>query len=245
MSLHLSPDRRRTGIRLGLGLGWRSSFGGVERDCEAGTAALAMPVGRGAPDLGRFVPAKLEWLIASRVAARGKPLMRPLPPAPDREALIATVRDRIGARWVGESIPFADARTRSNFPRAARTSRGGNRSGRPRPPFPAVLLLVLLLSPVFLFPAGFALGAWLFRGGLSGLRDAISVANTPTARVSSAAIGLVELEGLAKTAQSFAGGRNRATECLVGRRRGRLFRQSRERRLAPDGGAPRWDDRHG
>ena len=24
---------------------------------------LAMPVGRGAPDLGRFVPAKLEWLM--------------------------------------------------------------------------------------------------------------------------------------------------------------------------------------
>jgi hypothetical protein len=63
-----------------------------------------------------------------------------------------------------------------------------------------LFVLILLLSPVFLFPAGFALGLWLFRNGLSGLRDAISVANTPTARVSSAAIGLVELEGLAKTA---------------------------------------------
>jgi hypothetical protein len=52
-----------------------------------------------------------------------------------------------------------------------------------------------------LYPAGFALGIWLFRGGLSGLRDAISVTNTPTARVASAAIGLVELEGVAKTAK--------------------------------------------
>jgi hypothetical protein len=61
-----------------------------------------------------------------------------------------------------------------------------------------IILLVYLLA-IFLFPAGFALGAWLFRAGLSGLRDAIAITNTPTARVDSAAIGLVELEGLAKT----------------------------------------------
>src|SRR6185503_11841023 len=74
---------------------------------EAGTAALNMPVGRGAPDLGRFVPAKMEWLIASRIAANTKPCMLPFPPPPHREALIASVRDRLGARWVGEGIPFA------------------------------------------------------------------------------------------------------------------------------------------
>ena len=166
---------------------------------EAGTAALAMPVGRGAPDLGRFVPGKLEWLIASRVDAT-KPFMRPLPPAPHREALIASVRDRLGARWVGEGIPFADARTRFKLPSGGENLKAaGIVVGVLALLFLLLILLMLLLSPVFLFPAGFALGAWLFRGGLSGLRDAISVANTPTARVSSAAIGLVELEGLAKT----------------------------------------------
>jgi hypothetical protein len=166
---------------------------------EAGTAALDMPVGRGAPDLGRFVPAKLEWLIASRVAAQTKPLMLPLPPAPHREALIASVRDRLGPRWVGEGIPLADARARFKLPSGGENLKAaGIVVGVLALLVLLLFLLILLLSPIFLFPAGFALGVWLFRDGLSGLRDAISVANTPTARVSSAAIGLVELEGLAK-----------------------------------------------
>lgn len=168
---------------------------------EAGTAALDMPVGRGAPDLGRFVPAKLEWLIASRSDAGVKPFMHPLPPAPHRDALIASVRDRLGTRWVGESIPLADARNRFKLPSGGENLKvAGIVVGVFALLFLLLILLMLLLSPVVLFPAGFALGAWLFRGGLSGLRDAISVANTPTARVSSAPIGLVELEGLAKTA---------------------------------------------
>jgi hypothetical protein len=167
---------------------------------EAGTAALAMPVGRGAPDLGRFVPGKLEWLIASRSDVSSKPFMRPLPPSPDREALIASVRDRLGARWVGESIPLVDAQKRFGI-----RSRGeilkvaGIVAGLLALLCLLIILLGLLLS-IILLPAGFVLGAWLFRNGLSGLRDAISVANTPTARVGSAAMGLVELEGLAKTA---------------------------------------------
>jgi hypothetical protein len=168
---------------------------------EAGTAALDMPVGRGAPDLGRFVPAKLEWLIASRSDAGMKPFMHPLPPAPHRDALIASVRDRLGTRWVGESIPLVDARNRFKLPSGSENLKvAGIVVGVLALLVLLLILLMLLLSPVVLFPAGFALGAWLFRNGLSGLRDAISVANTPTARVSSAAIGLVELEGLAKTA---------------------------------------------
>ena len=105
------------------------------------------------------------------------------------------------ARWVGEGIPFADARTRFELPSGGENLKAaGIVVGVLALLFLLLILLIVLLSPVFLFPAGFALGAWLFRSGLSGLRDAISVANTPTARVSSAAIGLVELEGLAKTA---------------------------------------------
>jgi hypothetical protein len=168
---------------------------------EAGTAALDMPVGRGAPDLGRFVPAKLEWLIASRSDANTKPFMHPLPPAPHRDALIASLRDRLGERWAGESIPLADARNRFRLPSGGENLKvAGIVVGVLALLVLLLILLMLLLSPVFLFPAGFALGVWLFRGGLSGLRDAISVANTPTARVSSPAIGLVEIEGLAKTA---------------------------------------------
>jgi len=168
---------------------------------EAGTAILDMPVRRGAPDLGRFVPAKLEWLVASRADTPSKPFMRPLPPAPDRDALIAAVREQLGARWAGENIPLADAPLRFGLPQHGESLKAaGIVVGVLALLALLLILLVVLLSPIFLFPAGFALGAWLFHSGLSGLRDAISVANTPTARVSSAAIGLVELEGLAKSA---------------------------------------------
>jgi hypothetical protein len=169
---------------------------------EAGTTMLGMPVGPGAPDLGRYVPAKLEWLVASRADAPGVPFMRHLPPIPDRDGLIAAVRERIGARWAGEGIPFVEAQKRFGM-----KSRGENLKAAGIVVGVLALLtlllvvLMLLLTPIFLFPAGLALGVWLFRDGLSGLRDALSIANTPTARVASAAIGLVELEGLAKAAQ--------------------------------------------
>ena len=86
---------------------------------EAGTAALPMPVGPGAPDLGHRVPTRLEWLMASRSDAPRQPFMRPLPPAPERDALIATLRERLGGRWVGEGLPLLDARKRFGV-----TSRG-------------------------------------------------------------------------------------------------------------------------
>jgi hypothetical protein len=167
----------------------------------AGTTALDMPVGRGAPDLGRFVPGTLEWLVASRSDAPKQPFMRRLPPAPDCDELIASIRDRLGPRWAGEKIPFAEARQRFGMPTGSGYFKAaGLVVGVLALLFLLLLLLILLLSPVVLFPAGLALGAWLFRGGLAGLRDALSVANTPTARVSSAAMGLVEIEGRTRTA---------------------------------------------
>ena len=168
---------------------------------EAGTTTVGMPVGRGAPDLGRYVPAKLEWLIASRADAPGAPFMGHLPPPPDRDRLIAAVREQLGARWVGE-IPFGEAQTRFGMP----TGGEGLKAAGLVVGVLALLVLLLFvlvffLQPVFVIPAGFIAGGWLFRSGLSGYRDAIAIANTPTSRVASAAIGLVELEGLAKTAQ--------------------------------------------
>src|SRR5207244_6541190 len=60
-------------------------------------------------------------------------------------------------------------------------------------------LLGLLMHPLITVPAGFALGAWLCRKGLAGLRDGLAVENTPTSKAGSAALGLVELEGHAVT----------------------------------------------
>lgn len=64
-----------------------------------------------------------------------------------------------------------------------------------------IILLSLLLHPIIAIPAGFLVGGWLFRKGLHGLRDGLAVANTPAARTSSAALGLVDLAGRAVTAQ--------------------------------------------
>lgn len=166
---------------------------------EAGTATLDMPVGRGAPDLGRFVPTTLEWLIASRSDAVTKPFMSALPAPPDRDALIASVRDRLGTRWAGENIPFADARKRFGMTSGGQTLKAVGIIVGVLALLPLLIILLGWLLTILLLPAGFALGAWLLRAGLSGCRDASAVANTPTARVSSAAIGLVEIEGLAKT----------------------------------------------
>jgi len=66
--------------------------------------------------------------------------------------------------------------------------------------FVLIILFVMLLG-IVLLPALIALGFWCFRKGIIGLRDALAIANTPTAKVSSAAMGLVELEGRALTQQ--------------------------------------------
>jgi hypothetical protein len=64
--------------------------------------------------------------------------------------------------------------------------------------FVLIIVFVMLLG-VVLLPLLIAAGFWCFRKGIIGLRDALAVANTPTAKVSSAAMGLVELEGRAVT----------------------------------------------
>ena len=64
-------------------------------------------------------------------------------------------------------------------------------------------------------PAVIGLGGWLFYKGFVGFRDALHVANTPTAKVSSAAMGLVELKGARRRADD-ASGRERRHLRVVG-----------------------------
>ena len=63
----------------------------------------------------------------------------------------------------------------------------------------ALIIVFLILLSIALLPLLIAAGLWCFRKGIIGLRDALAVANTPTAKVSSASMGLVELEGRAVT----------------------------------------------
>jgi hypothetical protein len=168
----------------------------------AGTTTLAMPVGPGAPDLGRYVPRQLESLVASRSDQTRKPFMGPLPPGPDREALIASLRERLGSRWTGEGIPLAEARRRFGLPSGGEAFKAAAIVVGVLALLVLLLLVVaLLLSPVVLIPAGFAFGAWLIHSGLSGFRDADSVASATATRIASAALGLVRIAGRAKSAQ--------------------------------------------
>lgn len=177
---------------------------------EGGTSAMPGMGGRGTPDLPRWVPREMEWLMIRRGGERS--FMGALPQGPTRDAIVAAVRARLGGRWIGERVPLQDASKQvggdthwSGFKVAGIVIAV------------LVLLVVLLLvfsvlASILLIPAGFVFGGWLFRRGLMGLRDGITVANTPTAKVSSAAVGLVELEGRAvTTAPSPAGITGRPT----------------------------------
>jgi hypothetical protein len=167
---------------------------------EAATAVLELPPSTGGPEMVRSMPGRMEWLLVS-CSNVGRPFMRPLPRTDARDAIVAALRERLGSRWAGERLPLQSAQKRLGI-----SKRGdGLRYAALIASILALLFLVVavvaVVGSVLYLPAVFVLGGWLFRKGLLGLRDALQAANTPTARVSSAAMGLVELEGRALTEQ--------------------------------------------
>ncbi|MBK6348522.1 MAG: hypothetical protein V9E93_17835 [Steroidobacteraceae bacterium] len=168
-----------------------------------GTAAMAGMGGPGSPDLPGWVPAQMEWLILSGGREDGKPFMRVLPAGAQRDDIVAAVRQRLGPRWLGERLPLQEAQARLGVSSSEWSTLKvvGLVVAVLALLVVLIILLSLLLHPVIAIPAGFLAGGWLFRKGLHGLRDGLAVANTPTAKASSAALGLVELAGRAVTAQ--------------------------------------------
>ena len=170
---------------------------------EGGTAVMAGMSGRGAPDLANWVPAQMEWLMLTGGRDGAQPFMRVLPAGAQRDEIVAAVRQRLGTRWIGERVALKEAQSRLG------TTSSDWSTLKVAGIVVAVLallvllliVLLLLLHPVIAIPAGFLAGGWMFRKGLLGLRDGLAVANTPTAKTSSAALGLVEFEGRAVTAQ--------------------------------------------
>lgn len=170
------------------------------------TAAMAGMGGRGAPELPGWVPTQLEWLLLSRTDGTGKAFMRALPQGGDRDAIVAALQARLGPRWVGARLQVKDAQDQLGI------TNGSWGTLKVVGIVIAVLALLallivlfaLLLHPLILIPASVAFGAWLCRRGLAGLRDGLAVANTPTSKAGSAALGLVELEGRAVTSEASA-----------------------------------------
>lgn len=166
---------------------------------EAATAVLDMPAGKGGPDMARWVPERMEWLLVSRPDSKARTFVRPLPPGDARDALVGQVRARLGSRWVGEGLPLQAAQQRFRISEGGDTLKTAGLVLVVLGLLFTLLLLVAIVSSVLLLPAAFVVGAWIFRDGLNGLRDALHMANTPTAKAASAALGLVELEGRAVT----------------------------------------------
>jgi hypothetical protein len=167
---------------------------------ECGTASMRGMGGPGAPQMARWIPTELEWLVASRKAGGGEAFMRVLPIGPDRDAIVAAVHARLGpSRWIGERVPLLDAQNRLGIAPSgwSRLKLIGFVGGVIACLFGLLVLLTLLLHPVVSIPAGLLLGGWLLRRGLVGLSDGQAARDRPTSRVGSAALGLVELEGRA------------------------------------------------
>jgi len=143
----------------------------------------------------RWVPSEMEWLLMARTDG-SRAFMRILPQGDDRDAIVAMVRERVGTRWLGDRLELTEARRQLGI-----SSRGdtlkvvGIIAGVLGLVFVLLLLLALLAHPLFAIPAGFVAGGWLFRRGLDGLRDALSVRNTPTAKARSAAMGWSSSKG--------------------------------------------------
>ena len=138
---------------------------------------------------------QLEWLLASRTDGK-RAFMQALPNSDVRDAIVAALRERLGSRWAGERLPL----TKNSLARSGASARGdGFKVFLIIASVPLLLLvfffLLSLASAVLWLPAVLGLGGWLFYKGFVGFRDALHVANTPTAKVSSAAMGLVELKG--------------------------------------------------
>jgi hypothetical protein len=122
--------------------------------------------------------------------------------------VVAALQARLGAGWAGARLPLDEAQAKLGI------SAGASDTVKAWGLIAAVLacliallfLLAILAHPLIFTPIGFVVGGWICRDGLAGLRDAISLANTPTSKTRSAAIGLVELEGRAVTDQPTAAG---------------------------------------
>ena len=163
------------------------------------TAAMAGMGGRGAPSMPDWIPSQLEWLLLSRSAGGGKAFMRMLPPGGDRDALVAAIEARLGSGWLGARLPLKDAQQRLGITEGTWSTLKvvGIVVAVLASLVALLVLLAFLLHPLIVIPASAIVGGWLCRRGLIGLRDGLAVANTPTAKVGSAALGLVELEGRA------------------------------------------------
>jgi len=168
---------------------------------EAATAVVDLPAGKGGPDMARWMPGRLEWLLVACAGSKARAFMRPLPACDARDAIVAALRERLGSRWVGERLALPAAQKRFRLSEGGDTLKVAGLIVSVMAILVVLLLLFALVSAVLLVPAALVLGGWLGHRGLDGLRDARRIADMPATRVVHAAVGPVKLEGRAVTGQ--------------------------------------------
>ncbi|WP_309626914.1 hypothetical protein [Methylibium sp.] len=173
-----------------------------------GTAAMAGLGGAGAPDFPDWVPARIEWLVMSCTAGSGQAFMRALPQGSDRESIVAALKARLGARWVGEGLPLQELQARLGVTPTtwSKLKVIGIVVAVLVLLALLIMLLALLLHPVFSVPAGLALAGWIGRRGLAGVGHANVAAKMPTSAIARATAGLVVLQGRAIGVSATAAG---------------------------------------
>jgi hypothetical protein len=164
---------------------------------EAATAVVDLPAGKGGPDMARWIPGRLEWLLISRSGSNARAFMRPLPASETRDAIVAALRERLGSRWVGERLALPSAQKRFRICEGGDTLKVAGLVLSVLAVLLILLLLVAVASALFLIPAAVVFGGWLGHRGVDGLLDARRIADMPTAKVARAAAGPVKLEGRA------------------------------------------------
>ncbi len=194
VSYQLSADHLQVVTDSSLGEKTTDTVGWAQI-AEAATVVIGLPGSPTGRPAALPTGASAEWLLVSRSDGVSPALMRPLPPDEERGLFVSELRQRLGPRFVGERLPLEQVSQRFRLSAGTGTLKVFGLVAAVLALVVAIFVAGVLLTAVLLYPVVFAFGSWLFHRGLTGLRDALAVRNTPTSRIGAAAIGLVEIEG--------------------------------------------------
>ena len=176
---------------------------------EAATAVLGHPKPSGGrPDLTRWMPTHLEWLLVSRHGHEGRGFMQVLPTAQARDEIVAQLRERLGERFIGERQLLQTVQGRFGI---------GGRGETLRVAGLVVLVLAMLVGLLVLMGAllavpfmdeaiTLALGSWLLLGALRRARDVLALSGSRPTTLAAAPPGAVALVGRANCASPVMSG---------------------------------------
>lgn len=170
---------------------------------EAATAMLdpSQATGGDGVDWMPWNPMRLEWLLVSRRGDTGRAFMQPLPNGDTRAEIVAQLRDRLGARFVGERQRLESTQQRFRI---------GGKGEALRAAAMVVVVLAMLAGLLMLLAALLSLpfldasvtlvfGAWLLAGAVRRGRDVMALSGSRPVPLSAASPGTVALAGRAST----------------------------------------------